>query len=432
MMFSKRLLRLLLLAFTLILVHQSCELDDLMGDEDDPNYVSKQDAEKAAENLLFPDIDPTDTSTIILFKDDYNTRKFVSTIDEISGRGNKNLFYIVNYADSGFAIIAADKRIQPVLAYSKYNAFPLESKTSLPPALAHWLEDYATMIANIRKEDIKAPDRTSLMWERVLDMQINIDFLEMFECDDGSIDFGEYVEKKILLDTKWSQGCYFNAALSDSCQQNHWWLCNRPPVGCVATAIGQILKYHADGSWSGAYMTNGSGGNQGNPKLLDWENMPLSMHPSFSHNPGDIPELMEDLGIFLSMGYGCDGSGTNYKKAYETITEDFNFSGIKKDLTSASDYSTVISDIKNNLPVYMRGNEEKKEENLEGEIEVSYPGHGWVADGYAQYHDCRVGFRENDYQIHMNWGWGGNHDGQYMKKEGRYDENRQIIHGISP
>lgn len=353
-------------------------------------------------------------------------KKSVSTIEEVSGRSSIPLFYVVNYSNGGFSIISADKRIQPVMAYSKYNEFPIESKLSLPPGLVDWLEDYASMIKHVRQNDIKASNRTRLMWEKILDQTFNIDFLELLICEDGTLDFGEYVERKVLLETQWGQGCGYNAALVDSCVFS----CNRPPVGCVATAIAQILKYHADGSWSGAYMTGNTGGNQGEPTVLDWANMPLT--GITSSNYGEIHYLMRDLGTFLNMGYGCNGSGASYNNAFNTITNEMNFDGTQKNLNSISDYSVVISDIKNNRPVYMRGNEQRTTVNLEGEIEESYPGHGWVADGYAQYHDCRVGFRENDYQIHMNWGWNSSHDGYYMKKEGSFDENRQIIHNIKP
>lgn len=411
--------------FTVLIfgLNQSCELDDLS--ESEANQVSEQDAQRVAENLLFPDTDRSDTASFRLNKDDYTTQKSVSTIDAITGRSSDPLFYVVNYDNGGFAIISGDKRIEPVLAYSKHSNFPIEDKMSLPPGLVDWLEDYAAIVLEVRKENVSPSVRISSMWERILETQFNIDFLEILTCEDGSIDFGEYVEKKILLDTEWSQGCGYNLFLADSCTPR----CNRPPVGCVATAIAQILKYHADKSWGGAYMIGSTGGNQGNAKSLDWANMPLTGVNQNNH--GDIPELMEDLGIFLLMNYSCSGSGTNYTRAFNTITNDFNFNGTQRDVNGLSDYTIILNDIKDNQPVYMRGNETRVSENLKGELEESYPGHGWVADGYSRFHQCRSGFTD-DFKIHMNWGWGGNHDGYYVKKEGSFDENRQIIYNITP
>ncbi|MCH8546497.1 MAG: Spi family protease inhibitor, partial [Cryomorphaceae bacterium] len=176
--------------FTVLIfgLNQSCELDDLS--ESEANQVSEQDAQRVAENLLFPDTDRSDTASFRLNKDDYTTQKSVSTIDAITGRSSDPLFYVVNYDNGGFAIISGDKRIEPVLAYSKHSNFPIEDKMSLPPGLVDWLEDYAAIVLEVRKENVSPSVRISSMWERILETQFNIDFLEILTCEDGSIDFG--------------------------------------------------------------------------------------------------------------------------------------------------------------------------------------------------------------------------------------------------
>lgn len=48
-----------------------------------------------------------------------------------------------------------------------------------------------------------------------------------------------------LLETKWGQGCYYNEKCPECFEgQNCEESCGRTWVGCVATAMGQIMKYH--------------------------------------------------------------------------------------------------------------------------------------------------------------------------------------------
>ena len=46
-------------------------------------------------------------------------------------------YYIFNYVGGGFAIISADRRIEPVLAYSPTSSFNVTG--NLPPGLTNWL-----------------------------------------------------------------------------------------------------------------------------------------------------------------------------------------------------------------------------------------------------------------------------------------------------
>ncbi len=396
----------------------SCDLDSLLDEEDDEYFVSQPDARMIAGNLLFPEREPRDTTTLRLYIDDYTLTKDISTINAIYATQNDPVFYIINYTGGGFVILAADQRVEPVLAYSPTNEFIL-GEQSYPPGLVDWLEEYVSLIIEVRRENLQPSERIESMWRFLNAGRFNVDFLNILSCVEGE---EEFIEKKILLDTKWGQGCGYNAALADSCTVR----CDRPPVGCVATAVAQILKYHADDGWNGSYtMANGNPG-----PTLNWSGMPLTGVNENNH--GHIHFLMAHLGPMLSMSYSCTGSGASIDNALTTFTNNFSFSTAKKrSINSISDYSYVLSDIKKNRPVYMRGRETKTEENLEGEIKKTYSGHAWVADGYSQLFICGEGFIANNYKIHMNWGWGGsNADGFYLKKEGRFEENRQIIWDI--
>jgi len=391
----------------------SCDLESLITD-DEEYVVSEEEAMAYAENLLFPSRLPADTTTLILNREDYTESKTIEEIRAFSAGQRNPVFYIVNYRGGGFAIISGDKRMDPVLAYSQINTFELD----LPiyhPGLVDWLEEIARIIIDLREENERPTEVIAAKWEAIV-VPVSIDFMGILFCPDE-----DYIAIKILLETEWGQGCGFNANLLDSCSS----YCDRPPVGCVATAVAQIAKYHADNSnWDGTYTLANTALRIG----IDWAGMPLTGVNASNH--GDIHFLMADLGPLLNMDYSCSGSGANINDALATLRNSFPFSNAtRRDLDSASDYNVVLNDIKNNRPVYMRGRTTKSEENLKGEIVKTYSGHAWVADGYSQRYDCELGFL-NEYMIHMNWGWGGSADGFFIKKEGKFEEDRMAIHNI--
>jgi hypothetical protein len=392
----------------------SCDLENLITDQDE-YLVTEEEALSYAQNLLFTSRMPRDTTTLILTKEDYTERKNIENITPIYAEQRDPVFYIINFNQGGFVLLSADKRMDPVLAYSYNNRF-LRNQESHPPGLVDWLEEIAQIIIDIRRENGRATEEVEKKWVAVL-QPVSIDFLGILFCPDE-----DYIAIKILLETEWGQGCGFNENLEDSCSSR----CNRPPVGCVATAVAQIAKYHADRSntWNGTYTLANTAIRLG----MDWAGMPLTGVDENNH--GDIHYLMADLGPLLKMDYSCSGSGANINDAHATLKNNFPFSNAtKRDLKSAADYSVVLNDIKNNRPVYMRGRTLKSTEILKGEIIKTYSGHAWVADGYSQMYDCEAGFL-NDYMIHMNWGWGGSSDGFFIKKEGKFEEDRIAIHNI--
>jgi hypothetical protein len=414
----KKALKLIVLWLIAIFTFISCDLDSLRDDEVNEFFVSEEEARLTAENLLFPPRDPPGSRAITLRSSDFTDRKEILEVHTIRGGQNSAVFYIINYRGGGFVIISADKRVEPVLAYSGFNEFSMREE-SYPPGLVDWLEEYVSLVIDVRRENLQPSETIRLMWAQILSGPFNAGFLDIISCPLGE---EQYIEKKILLKSKWGQGCGYNAALADSCTVR----CDRPPVGCVATAVAQILKYHADNGWNGSYkLASGA-----NAPQLNWAGMPLTGVDENNH--GHIHLLMAHLGPMLDMSYSCSGSGSGISKALDTFINNFSFTTAKiRDINTNADYSFVLSDIKNDRPVYMRGRESKTTETLEGEIKKTYTGHAWVADGYSQLHKCGEGFVPNNYMIHMNWGWGGSSaDGFYLKKEGRFEEDRKIIWDI--
>lgn len=62
--------------------------------------------------------------------------------------------YIINFKEGGFIIISADKRIEPILAYSESSNFPLNDFSNMPFGLSFWLNSTCNFIDSVRHENI--------------------------------------------------------------------------------------------------------------------------------------------------------------------------------------------------------------------------------------------------------------------------------------
>ena len=154
------------------------------------------------------------------------------------------------------------------------------------------------------------------------------------------------------------------------------------PSGCVATAMTQIMCYYK-------YPTTGTGSN-------------CYTHPVYGQlcadfgnttynwtNPtdADYKLLSYHVGVAMDMNYCRDEFGSAPSAIYYFNTLQKNFRYNIHYGTSESFY--LRSELDNNRPVYS---------NLHGE-----PGHAVVIDGYDS----------NEY-FHINFGWGGSHNGYYL------------------
>ena len=99
-----------------------------------------------------------------------------------------------------------------------------------------------------------------------------------------------------LLQTTWGQRCPYNANVSmDGCLwcDGH----GAPPVGCVATAGAQLVRYH-ERPFGYRY-----------DRMLNQYSRWNSSHIARAQEPGNVASLFAAIGSELDMDYACDGSG---------------------------------------------------------------------------------------------------------------------------
>ncbi|AMR27948.1 hypothetical protein A0257_13180 [Hymenobacter psoromatis] len=214
--------------------------------------------------------------------------------------------YLCNYAQGGFAIIAADRHMQPVLAFAERGALPttsLEGTRAVPEGLASWLETTRQIAAALRQnpsEKNTAPGATAA-WAALVDKpgDIAATFFTLsgpayrVPADNTPPADPPPVQVGPLMQTTWGQGCGYNDYVTSSNEGGDY--CYHCPTGCVATAQAQVMYY-----WK-------------YPAYFDWANMALSYGtPATAH-------LMDDLGGKLHMDYnpttspkGGSGADTDY------------------------------------------------------------------------------------------------------------------------
>ena len=132
-------------------------------------------------------------------------------------------YYVFNVNDNdGFVIVSADDCTTPVLGYSFTGGY----NENQPPAFIEWMDHYKEQITEMKTNNLKSIDITNSDWSKYLKK-------ESIEAD-VTMD-----EVPPLLTTTWNQGCYYN----EFCPEDEEGPCGHALVGCVATAMGQIMKY---------------------------------------------------------------------------------------------------------------------------------------------------------------------------------------------
>ena len=312
----------------------------------------------------------------------------------LRGGVNDESFYIFNAVDNGgYAIIAADDRISPVLGFSDQGNINLDN---MPENMASWLEYYKYEISNLKSDDV-------------------VTFI------DAPVSRSEV---KPLLNSIWNQDAPYNL------------LCPvydgiRCPAGCVAVAMAEIMYYY---KWPvGVVDSIPPYINTFNSRLV--EGLPATtfkwdiINPSYrsdetEENAYAMAELLRYCGQAVDMGYETDGSGAYDIRVPKALIERFKYSRQTK-IVSKCDFSSydwdemIYNELASGRPVYYGGCR-----TLDG-------GHAFVCDGYK------------DGYFHINWGQGGYINGYfklsllsgestYIYDQYNYGYSQSVIIGIEP
>jgi hypothetical protein len=364
--------------------------------------ISIEKAKKVAVNQLF-DAPVALKAKALSEADDYVSRVYTITED------SRDVYYVLNMIPEGWIIISADDIAYPIIAYSPTGHYEEDGH---PPAFDEWMENVKKEINSAIENQLIQLPRSAAAWERLEDP---VESLGIAVVDE-------------LIQTSWGQGegpkwdwhpiwlpsyeihCPLERGFLD------WWRVS--PTGCVATAMGQIMKYwrwphtgvgqHSyDPPWDcesqgWPIRCYGYGERSRNFSEISyhWDIMPntVASRASGLHTAGEreVQDLLADIGVAVEMDYHPYGSGAYITDAVSAFETFFTYD-------SSADYS------------YRGSNDAAWINKLKGELDHGRPilyrgeaappatsGHAFICDGY-----------DTDDLFHFNWGWDGSYDGWF-------------------
>lgn len=373
-----------------------------------------------------------------LFLNGSATRSFsdktIRNILPVDGSDSNVAFYAVNFKEGGYVIISATTKYFPILAEVEKGEYSdnmpetgqqvileqLKENVRLARAGKHDFKCQSFWNKYIESDSPSAKTRTSSDYmeeynnwynsqaygdyrirklvncKNILPDNIYADYVaaaqseDLWEGTEYSWENTAYVVERTtesvtnigpLLKTNWDQGGTFSADGID--------------VGCVTVAVGQIMRHFEY------------------PTTFAWSNMPDSKGNTVLQ--AFLARLKSEIGI------GSNGATIDDA---QRVLKSYGYTVTKKD----HDVSAVLRHLRTyRTPVYARG--------AKGFLKS---GHAWVVDGtyYYQnnvtytlfrladtaYPDFKYEEAENADRwteqshvntYHMNWGWGGRHDGWF-------------------
>ena len=299
-------------------------------------------------------------------------------------------FYIFSDSVSAtFIIVSGDERMKEVLAIG--NHFSDGDSGGLPEGLAGLLETYRQQYEQLQAGEIIPEDAV-----------VTIDIPDV----------------EPMIKTKWRQGTPYNNLCPKGC-----------PSGCVATAMSQVMNYHQFPSTGlGAFSyTSRSRGFKCSYNFEDatfyWDRL-KNTYPTSTL--GDIPGAEEiaqvtyACGVSVGMDYDSDGSGAYMSDVPYALIHFFGYNDnvSYRDRTCYNNsewYEMLCKELREGRPV------------LYGGVDGKNGGHAFVIEG------CNSRTK----RFYVNWGWGGEFDGEYEldaldPSAYRFSSYQSMIVNVSP
>lgn len=312
----------------------------------------------------------------------FRGRQRLSSLTAVPAADGKPGFYLCNYERGGFALIAADRHMRPLLAFAEHGSLPADAKQlsnpqAMPEGLLTWLENTKRMAATLRQYPTKenvvagAPEAWASM---VAPICPDLGDGEPADCPEPT---WTSTQRGPLLQTNWGQGCNYNDEVTSSQRSDYCFHC---PTGCVATAMAQVMNYwhYPATAFNWGAMSN----NQGTPATA---------------------HLMKECGDAVHMDYKEGGSSADDDYIDDKLKGWYGYSSATYISSQAPGlYQDVVNNLNYGWPVVLGG--------FAGAGAFGWYGtgaaHCWVADGYIQSY-----YNGNGYlSYHMNWGYSGQYN----------------------
>ena len=343
-------------------------------------------AEKVAINFFF---EKTNT---------YDAAVPFSDIQIVESYKVADAYYVVNFK-KGWVIVAADDAMTPVIGYNFEGNFPAPENQG--ENVKSWMQNFVDQVQYIHTNQIEAEASVLADWKKYASNK-----------PDALLSPGDRDEVEILLTGKWNQDNPYNL----QCPEDAAGPGGHVYVGCVATAMAQILyywRYPVHGSSSHSYSWPPYGtltANFGN-STYEWDAMQDRIDAA---NPDEIAEIGYHAAISVDMMFSPSGSGAYSWDVPYALRTYFNYSNnvqfLEKEDYSFSTWETMMqTELNNSRPMYYSGFSNSG-------------GHAFVCDAY-----------QGSNYYHFNFGWSGSSNGYYTLQDvGGFHSGQGMVRYIEP
>ena len=309
--------------------------------------------------------------------------KEVRALYSVSG---DTLAYVVSFSPAGFAVMPSDDGMEPVIAYSFSSNF-------------NFSEDENNILLYMIKNDLRLRHKAvSEIPDELKDYiyKNRKSWIETADSPGYRTAQASYTQWPSGDDTgwinkTWDQSAYYN----DLCPKDPS-TGKRSIVGCVATAMAQVVVYHGyplsislDSSDSYITSTKGIAIDTASVTLdfPDFTALSAKLSSIDYSGPAESysPAICFAMGIFMKMDYTSSSSGTDFYCATGTYLNKLGYSDAVLMWSGSADLMGILKeDMKAGRPallgIHQTGN---------------IGGHAIVADGYR-----------STGEYHLNFGWG--------------------------
>ncbi|UCE59631.1 MAG: C10 family peptidase [Phycisphaerales bacterium] len=317
-------------------------------------------------------------------------------------------------APDGFVVVPALKELPPIKAYSEKGRLDAGESEGFPRLLREvlqhrvdvFLRRYGSLdAAQPRAGEVLFDPANRREWDRYAADR------EIFKANLDRGAFAPLAGVGPLLTTRWHQADPYN----DDCPLGDG---GRAVVGCTATAVAQLINYHAwpptgvgdhsyywEGDWSCGGSSPSSILSADFSDAFDWANMADHCEGGcYPAQEAALAELCHEVGVAFEMEYGVCASGAGTDIAQIILPRHFRYAAdiefLRRSNYSADQWFDLI----------------QAEVNAHRPMLYTITLHAIVCDGWRD----TTGMN----QVHMNYGWGGSQthwyaiDGLYCEWSG--------------
>jgi len=304
-------------------------------------------------------------------------------IERLYDIDTRTIGFVAHLAPAGFVLMRADDEVPPLKLYSADSAFH-----NLPPwaieAVRQELAAELDTLADARSQRQTLPHTYTEHWRELRAGTTRVPTgIQQYSV--------QAVLAGPLLTTGWDQGDPYNLHMPTASGTPNGYA-GRTPVGCGATALAQILRYHqkpaaiardetysdSSGTCRGTHSASKAGlGNYA------WSSMPNTVSSSSSSaQKNAVAQLIWHCAVGVHMDFEADGSSSSTSGAESALRNLFNYTCDNYVRRSSYNDSQWFAKITSDI-------------NAKKPIDYVLNGHMVVCDGVS-----------GSDQIHLNFGWG--------------------------